>query len=73
MVNNIKAEMDYFKKQYSASKLQQIDKQGAKLENLGFEIEVLKMNVEQKSDLNEIDKIHSKFEKYCHILAFNDL
>ena len=65
--------MDYFKKQYSAGKLAQIDKQAAKLENLGFEIEVLKMNMEQKPDIQEIDKIHSKFEKYCFTSAFKDL
>lgn len=43
--------MEFIKKTYSAGKLKQIDNQAVKIENLGFEIEVMKMNLESKGDI----------------------
>ena len=45
LANNVKAEIDYLKKQFNPAKISQIDKQQAKLESIGFEIEVAKMNM----------------------------
>ena len=40
------------KKTFSAGKLKQIDNHTAKIENLGFAVEVMKMNLENKSDMD---------------------
>ena len=46
MVNNVKSEIDFLKKMFTVQKLQKIDAMETKNRNLGFEIEVIKMNME---------------------------
>ena len=58
MTNRIKGEMDFMKKMFSTQKLEAIDENEKTVRNLGYEIELLKLNQEgncKKADLTELD------------------
>jgi hypothetical protein len=46
MVNTVKAEVEQMKKVFSPSKLQQMDKLEEQTRNLNYEIEVIKIEME---------------------------
>ena len=73
LANNVKAEVDYLKKMFSLQKLQQIDEGHKSLRNLGYEVEVMKLNLEgtcSKTDLAELGK---RFGEFTPLWLFKEL
>lgn len=73
MVNNMKTEMDFVKKMFSVQKLQQIDQSEQKMRNVGYEVEVLKMNMETVVKKRDLDQVYHKMQDYAPLKMIKDM
>ena len=64
LANNLKTEVDYLKKMFSLQKLQSIDEGHKTLRNLGYEIEVMKLNLEGACTKTELAEFEKKFAEF---------
>ena len=73
LANNLKTEVDYIKKMFSLQKLQQIDEGHKTLRNLGYEIEVMKLNLDGACTKTELAELEKKFAEFTPLWLFKEL
>ena len=62
-VNNLKSETDFMKKTFSPAKLKQIESSEEDIKRLLMELDLVKINLENKCDNKALDKIQTQFKK----------
>lgn len=72
-INHIKSEIEYQKKVFSVTKLQEIDGLVKKVNNITYDVQVTKMNMENLATKSELDATERSLMNYAPLQRLTDI
>ena len=72
-LNRLASDMDLFKKIFSKNKLTAMEESQQKVKTMGFEVEGLKIAIQNMVSKSDIEDVKQRFNEYTPMMKFRDL